>query len=112
LPEKWRNENPNYLENIPESTETVLNKTVEKQTEAFFTWPGTCDRLKNIAQPTLVIVGTEDQFAPAVNSLIIAEQIPGAWLVQFKEGGHGLMIQYPEQFSSLVKTFLENTNTQ
>jgi pimeloyl-ACP methyl ester carboxylesterase len=110
LPEKWRNENPDYLENLPISSETVLNETVEKQTEAFFTWPGTCDRLKNITQPTLVIAGTQDVFAPAVNSLIITEHIPGAWLVQFKEGGHGLIFQYPEQFSNIVKTFLENTN--
>ena len=112
LPEKWRNENPDYLENLPISSETVLNETVEKQTEAFFTWPGTCDRLKNITQPTLVIAGTQDVFAPAVNSLIITEHIPGAWLIQFKEGGHGLIFQYPEQFSNIVKTFLENTNSQ
>ncbi len=78
LPEKWRNENPDYLENLPISSETVLNETVEKQTEAFSTWPGTCDRLKSITQPTLVIAGTQDVFAPAVNSLIITERIPGA----------------------------------
>jgi pimeloyl-ACP methyl ester carboxylesterase len=111
LPEKWRNENPDYLENLPISSEKVLNESVEKQTEAFNTWPGTCDRLKSITQHTLVIAGTLDVFAPPVNSLIITERIPGAWLVQFKEGGHGLIFQYPEQFSNIVKTFLENTNT-
>jgi pimeloyl-ACP methyl ester carboxylesterase len=44
-------------------------------------------------------------------SLKITEQIPGAWLVQIKGGGHALMYQYPEQFSNIVETFLENTNT-
>jgi hypothetical protein len=38
------------------------------------------------------------------NSLIIAAKIP--WLVQIKGGGHGVMYQYPEQFSNIVNTFL------
>jgi pimeloyl-ACP methyl ester carboxylesterase len=45
---------------------------------------------------------------PAVT---ITERIPGAWLVQIKGGGHGLMYEYPEQFSNIIETFLENTNT-
>jgi pimeloyl-ACP methyl ester carboxylesterase len=56
----------------------------------------------------LVITGTEDVAVPAANSLIIVEKIPGSWLVQIKGGGHGLMYQYPEQFSKIVKTFLES----
>jgi 3-oxoadipate enol-lactonase len=74
--------------------------------------PGTCDRLKNITQPTLVIVGTDDAATPATNSLRMAELIPGSWFVQIKGGGHGLMYQYPEQFSNIVKTFLENIKTR
>jgi pimeloyl-ACP methyl ester carboxylesterase len=111
FPQEWRNENPNYLENLPKSTETILNQTLNKQIEAAANAPATCDRLKNIIQPTLVIVGTEDAATPATNSLRMAELIPGAWLVKIKGGGHGLMYQYPEQFTSIVKTFLENTNT-
>jgi pimeloyl-ACP methyl ester carboxylesterase len=59
----------------------------------------------------LVITGTEDVAVPAANSLIIIQKIPGAWLVQMKGAGHGLMYQYPEQFSKIVETFLENTKT-
>ncbi len=111
FPEEWRNENPNYLENIPKSTETILNQTLNKQIEAAANAPATCDRLKNITQPTLVIVGTDDAATPAANSVRMAELIPGSWFVQIKGGGHGLMYQYPEQFSNIVKTFLENTST-
>jgi len=46
---------------------------------------------------------------PARNSFINAEQIPGAYLVQFKGAGHGLMFQYPEKFSSIVLYFLERS---
>ena len=110
--EEWRNENPNYLENIPKTTETILNQTLNKQIEAAATSAPTCDRLKNVTQPTLVIVGTDDAATPAANSLRMAELIPGSWFVQIKGGGHGLMYQYPEQFSNIVETFLENTNIQ
>ena len=65
FPQEWRNENPNYLENIPKTTETILNQTLNKQIEAAANAPSTCDRLKNITQPTLVIVGTDDAATPA-----------------------------------------------
>ena len=97
---------------IFQTTETILNQTLNKQIEAAASSAPTCDRLKNITQPTLVIVGTSDAATPAANSIRMAELIPGSWLVQIKGGGHGLMYQYPEQFSSVVKTFLESTNTQ
>jgi pimeloyl-ACP methyl ester carboxylesterase len=42
---------------------------------------------------------------------MIVEQIPAAWLVKMKGGGHGLMYQYPEQFSKTVEIFLANTKT-
>jgi hypothetical protein len=32
---------------------------------------------------------------------MIAGKIPGAWLVQIRGGGHGVMFQYPDQFTSI-----------
>ncbi|HEU4822547.1 MAG TPA: alpha/beta hydrolase [Nitrososphaeraceae archaeon] len=100
------------LEDIPK-TETIPNQALSKQVETIVNWAGVCNKLKNITQPTLVIVGTEeDMCTPAANSLQITEQIPGAWLVQMKAGGgHGLMYQYLEQCSKIVEIFLENTKT-
>jgi pimeloyl-ACP methyl ester carboxylesterase len=109
FPEKWRNENPNYLERIPKTIETIPNKTLDQHTEAIFNWTGTCSKLKNITQPTLVIVGTDDVITLPANSLLITERIPGAWLVQIKGAGHGLMYQYPEQFNKVLQTFLSTT---
>lgn len=60
-------------------------------------------------QPTLIITGTEDVAVPAANSLILVQKIPGAWLVQIKGAGHGLMYQYPEEFSFILLTFLSTT---
>ena len=55
----------------------------------------------------IVIDGTNDVITPSANYLILAEKIPGAWLVQINGAGHGLMYQYPQKFSTIVKTFLE-----
>jgi len=62
-----------------------------------------------LSKPTLVITGTEDVAVPAPNSLILAQKIPGAWLVQIKGGGHGLMYQYPDIFNKVLQTFLSTT---
>jgi pimeloyl-ACP methyl ester carboxylesterase len=110
FPLEWVKSHPNRT--IPESKEIVTSNTLKQQfnlNEAWLAtnWSGVCSQLTKISKPTLVITGTEDVAVPAANSLIIVEKIPGSWLVQIKGGGHGLMYQYPEQFSKIVKTFLD-----
>ena len=69
-----------------------------------------CDELANLAIPTLVMTGTDDNMCqPHVNSLKIAEKIPGAWLVQIKNAGHAVMDQYPEEMGKIMNTFLSTT---
>lgn len=68
---------------------------------------GTCDDLIRIARPTLVMIGTDDVWTPPPNSLMIAEKIPAAWLVQIRDAGHGLMYQYPDKINRIVTTFLQ-----
>jgi pimeloyl-ACP methyl ester carboxylesterase len=112
FPLEWVKSHPNRM--IPESKEIVTSNTLKQQfnlNEGWLAtnWSGVCSQLTKISKPTLVITGTEDVAVPAANSLILAQKIPGAWLVQIKGGGHGLMYQYPEQFNKIVKTFLETT---
>jgi pimeloyl-ACP methyl ester carboxylesterase len=73
-------------------------------------WSGACDELAKLAKPTLVMTGTDDdKYQPYVNSLKIAEKIPGAWLVQIKDAGHAVMDQYPVEISKILNTFLSTT---
>ena len=114
FPPEWIRKNPNYLETIPKTPEIILSTTVVKQFNAVEdwlsrNWTGVCDQLQHISIPTLIITGAEDVAVPAANSLILVEKIPGAWLVQIKAAGHGLMFQYPEKFSEIVKAFLSTT---
>jgi pimeloyl-ACP methyl ester carboxylesterase len=55
------------------------------------------------------MIGTQDITVPPANALMIAEKIPGAWLVQINGGGHGLMFQYPQQSTAVLETFLSVT---
>ncbi len=73
-------------------------------------WSGACDELAKLAKPMLVITGTDDNlYVNYVNSLKIVEKIPGAWLVQIKNAGHGVMDQYPEEIGKILNTFLSTT---
>lgn len=107
FPKTWIKENPNYLQYLPKSKEFASTQSILGQIRAMFTWSDSCNQLSRITQPTLVIDGTNDVITPTANSLILAKKIPGAWLVQINGAGHGLMYQYPEKFSTIVKTFLE-----
>jgi pimeloyl-ACP methyl ester carboxylesterase len=84
----------------------VSKESLQLQLEATGKWSGTCNKLSSITKPTLVITGTDDITSPPANSLMIAEKIPGAWFVQIKGGGHGLIVQYPQQSTAVLETFL------
>lgn len=114
FPLNWIKKNPNFLDMIPKTSETILSTTLKKQfeiNEAWLStnWPGVCDLLQKISIPTLIITGTEDVAIPSENALILVDKIPGAWLVQIKDAGHGLMYQYPKNFTNIVETFLNIT---
>jgi pimeloyl-ACP methyl ester carboxylesterase len=108
FPTDWFKANPDYRNYFPIPEESVSPEIMGKQSEAIANWTGTCNAILNITQPTLIIVGTNDVFTPALNSLMLVERIPSSWLVQIRNAGHGLMYQYPDEFNRLLMTFLEN----
>jgi pimeloyl-ACP methyl ester carboxylesterase len=110
FPKGWIKQHTDYIQkNFVFPMGKVSKESLKLQFEATSKWTGTCNRLSTITKPTLVITGTEDITSPPTNSLMIAKKISGAWLVQIKGGGHGLMFQYPEQFTAVLETFLSIT---
>ena len=110
FPKEWIREHADYIhKDIGVSMDKISKRSLQLQFEANSKWAGTCNRLSAITRPTLVITGSEDITSPPVNSLRIAENIPGAWLVQIKGGGHGVMYHYPQQFASILETFFSVT---
>jgi pimeloyl-ACP methyl ester carboxylesterase len=102
---EWINENIDYIEkNFVFPMGKIPAQNLLLQSEAAGKWEA-CDRLSNITSSTLVVAGTEDITAPPANSVMMAERIPGAWLVQVKGGGHGLIFRYPNEFSEVMEIF-------
>jgi pimeloyl-ACP methyl ester carboxylesterase len=110
-PASWFKAYPDYLNYFPvhayiQSKEAISQEIHRQQLDAAANWTGTCNALSSITQPTLVIVGTDDD--PAPDSLTLAEGIPGSWLIRIRDAGHGLMYQHPDEFNRILLTFLEN----
>jgi pimeloyl-ACP methyl ester carboxylesterase len=107
FPGEWLKDHPTFYKQFPIPKERTSPENIARQGDACENWAGTYDRLSNIVQPTLIITGAEDKVAPPENSLMLAKQIPASWLVRFKGAGHGLMYQYPIEFSKIVTDFFE-----
>jgi pimeloyl-ACP methyl ester carboxylesterase len=107
FPREWLLEHPDPFSYCPEVCEITSEESTARQGAAFLSWEGSYNRLPDIRAPTLILTGTDDVIIPARNSIILGERIRGAWIVQFRNGGHGLMYQYPDQFSRVVLMFLE-----
>jgi 3-oxoadipate enol-lactonase len=62
--------------------------------------------IKNIRNPTLVIVGLRDTATPPALSRHLAAGIPGARLVELPHCGHSPHIQDPKGFWNAIQPFL------
>jgi pimeloyl-ACP methyl ester carboxylesterase len=109
FPPEWLKEHPEILNTVIElaPSRSASPEIIQQQGLASATWKGACDRLANVTQPTLLIVGDQDLLAPAANSIMMAQRIPHSWLVIIQGTGHGMMWQVPDEFSAIVQTFLQ-----
>ena len=87
------------------------NPTVKKQIKAAMGWKAPLDKMPLIRNQVMLLVGTADTIVGVESSKTLARLIPGAWLVQFKNGTHHLQFEAPSEFSRIVLTFLEMDET-
>jgi pimeloyl-ACP methyl ester carboxylesterase len=69
------------------------------------------DRLGDVACPTLLVWGREDNLVPVADADKFEELIPNARKVIFEDTGHCAMIERPETFNDLVLDFLHEDVT-
>ena len=103
-PASWFEAHSDHTNYFPIPKEYPIPQQIHlQQLNALKAWVGTCNTLSSITQPTLIIVGMNDD--PAPDSLTLAEGIPGSWLIRIGEAGHALMYQHPDEFNRLLITF-------
>lgn len=110
IPKSWRTAHPDASTYFPPVTETISAATRAKQNAAVADWSGIYDQLPSIQTPTLIMAGTSDEVVPPANALLLAQQIEASWLVRFRDGGHGMMFQFPTPMADVVNTFLAAAN--
>ncbi|MHA2500054.1 MAG: alpha/beta fold hydrolase, partial [Candidatus Hodarchaeales archaeon] len=67
-----------------------------------------CDRLGEIAVPTLVMVGEHDEIEPVQYSEQIHSLIKGSTLRIIKESGHCVLVEQPESTNEELLSFLKS----
>ena len=63
--------------------------------------------LPNVAAPTLLVWGTEDDAAPLAHGRRMEQLIPDAGLVTFEGAGHFAYLDQPDRFCTIVRHFLK-----
>ncbi len=100
----------------PQCTSQVKNQAAQhmRQTPAstFHADFLACDRfdlrqeLSHISQPTLLLCGTEDRMTPVSYSEYLLLHLPKAELILFKDAGHMLMLERPQEVEQAILEFL------
>lgn len=90
----------------------IASKAVIAQTAAVKAWSaapkaGRYSYLSSIKQPVLVADGEADVVMPTNNSRDLAQNLPGARLVVYRDSGHAFLFQYPDAFAKDVSAFLQ-----
>ncbi|MBL8826134.1 MAG: alpha/beta fold hydrolase [Planctomycetaceae bacterium] len=68
--------------------------------------PDVTGELPQLSVPTLILCGTHDAISPLAEMRTIAEQIPGAKLVEIPNAGHMAPMENPTAVNDALRTFL------
>jgi 3-oxoadipate enol-lactonase len=66
----------------------------------------TCSRLSDVAIPTLIICGREDQVTPLAQSELMNKAIAGSILHVIDHAGHVSNLEHPDEFNKYLLDFL------
>lgn len=66
--------------------------------------------LATITQPALVVHGEGDRLIPIAAGEYFAANLPNVRFERFADTGHWLMIEQPQRFADLLRTFLHETH--
>jgi pimeloyl-ACP methyl ester carboxylesterase len=97
---------------LSELSEEQLRACAPEVTHADFAACNAFDvmaRVGEIAAPTLVIVGRDDQMTPLKFSEFLASKIRDARLIVVERAGHSVMLEQPEVVNEAVRAFVKKS---
>jgi len=89
----------------------VPGPVTNRQVEALAQWRTPQDLLARVNTPVLLVSGTADRVNGTEGSKTLANTIPGAWLVQFRNGGYKLVQEVPLALAQSILAFLQTSTT-
>ncbi|CEG58898.1 alpha/beta fold hydrolase [Legionella fallonii] len=112
FPSKARKQADDYLNILnqfpPQKMNNAALKAQAQAVEAENTGEGIWRHLIFIKNKVLVLNGTHDVLTPVENAVMITDAIPGAWLIQLRDTGHGVLFQEPEYSAKIIDLFLRS----
>ena len=106
---------PEFMKNNPKiidyavqnmAKSQMLPKNYEWQRDAIRSFK-TCDRLKNMKIPTLIMHGAKDILVPPQNAEILADLISNAHIKMFAESAHAPYVEEPDAVIHEIVEFLQ-----
>jgi 3-oxoadipate enol-lactonase len=88
------------LSTRPEAAAAALRGMAARQDQTNF--------LQNILQPTLIVVGSEDQLTPPADSETMRREIRGSRLEVIEGAGHVSNLERPREFNAALAKFLKD----
>ncbi|MFA6083568.1 alpha/beta fold hydrolase [Mucilaginibacter sp.] len=89
----------------------VSDEVAKNQIHAIYAWGAPAENsfayLKEIKQPVLVVSGHTDVILPSVNSFILQQNLPNAFLIVYPDSNHGPHDRFPNLFVKQVSMFLD-----
>lgn len=85
-------------------------KVIPEQRRLILAWLNddkTAKKIQKLPMPTLILNGEADIVIPPINSVILLKTIPHAQLYRWKEGGHALNYQFPNQVALTINHFIK-----
>ena len=89
----------------PEAFDTTMqfNRNIARLD---MTRTGLRSRLGELKSPVLIIWGDHDRYIAPEFAEVVKQELPCSKLIVFRECGHCPMLEYPEQFSSEITSFV------
>lgn len=84
-----------------------MSPALRRQADANLKWNGTYERLPEIRSETLLLIGTEDEYAPPGITLAMAEELPEAHIIVFENAKHSGERYLPDKYSKATLDFLK-----